>query len=467
MSDSDALGLLSEADAIRGDPLPKEPHSEYGYARRLIAVYGDRLRYVPEWNRWLVWDGRRWAQDTTGQAHRWQKVIARRITTDAMAVTDEAKRKAAVHLARRAEASAGVTGALRLASTEAGIAVSTDQLDADPYLLNTPGGVLDLRTHELRAHDPALLLTKMTNATYDPEATAGPVFAKFLERVQPDEEMRTFLARLLGHALEGRVSTHVLPILYGLGANGKSTLVGAVTHALGEYGDAADPDLLTARSFAAHPTGTADLFGLRLAVLHESDQGRRLAEGTVKRLTGGDRVKARRMREDFWSFTPSHTFVMLTNHKPLITGTDEAIWRRVRLVPFGVVVPVDERDERLGDRLVAEADSVLAWLVAGHRDWRTHGLSEPKAVLQATAEYRSESDSLGRFIGERCLDGPNHRVRSAELFGAWARWCDREGVEPGTNKAFTTALQNRGFDTEHTKVGAVWRGIALAAEGDG
>ena len=175
-----------------------------------------------------------------------------------------------------------------------------------------------------------------------------------------------------------------MPIFYGDGANGKSTLTDAVMNALGDYADAADPDLLRARTFDAHPTGVADLFGLRLALFHESDAGHRLAEGTVKRLTDGDRLKARRMREDFWSFDPSHTFVMLTNHKPIVGGADEGIWRRLRLVPFEVIIPGDERDENLGEKLAAEAGAILAWLVAGDLDWRRNGLAEPDKVTEAT-----------------------------------------------------------------------------------
>jgi len=193
----------------------------------------------------------------------------------------------------------------------------------------------------------------MTGAAYRSDAV-GPEFTKFLERVQPAQAMRDYLARLLGHGLEGRVVSRVLPIFHGAGANGKSTLTTASTSALGDYPAPADHELLTARTFDAHPTGTADLFGPRLALLHESDHGRRLAEGTVKRLTGGDRLKARRMREDFWWFDPSHTFLMLTNHKPIISGTDEAIWRRIKLVPWDVVIPEHERDEELGDRLALE-----------------------------------------------------------------------------------------------------------------
>lgn len=453
-----------EPDAGTVDPLPDEPWTEYGYARRLVYVYGDQLRYVPAWRRWLVWDGRRWAHDDTGQAARWMKAIARRMTAVALAIRKDDERRRMMNLARRGESAAGVAGALSLASTEAATAVTPDALDADPFLVNCHNGVLDLRTGRLDPHHPELLLTKLAGAGYHPDA-AGPEFSKFLERIQPDPSMRAFLARLLGHALEGRVTEHVLPILHGKGANGKGTLTTAVLGALGDYGDAADPELLTARTFDAHPTGVADLFGLRLAVLHESDHGRQLAEGTVKRLTGGDRIKARRMREDFWHFDPSHTFLMLTNHRPLVTGTDEGIWRRLKLVPFDVVIPPAERDEELGDRLALEYDHLLAWLVAGHRDWRENaGLADPERVSAATADYRAESDLLGRFLDERCLLNPHMHVRSSDLFAEWRSWCATEGAEAGTAKAFATALQNRGLDNRKDRTGRMrWHGIALTA----
>jgi putative DNA primase/helicase len=370
----------------------------------------------------------------------------------------------ALNLARRGESAAGVAGALTLASTEPTVVVTADDLDADPFLLNCPNGVLDLRTGQLGAHDPALLLTKMTAASYRPESQ-GPEFTRFLARVQPDPDMRAFLARLLGHALEGRVSSHILPVLHGEGGNGKGTLIGAVVAVLGDYADAADPTLLVARSFDAHPTSVADLCGLRLAVLHETDAGRRLAEGTVKRLTGGDRLKARRMREDFWSFDPSHTFVMLTNYKPIVTGQDEGIWRRLRLIPWDVIVPQDERDEQLPDRLALEHDAILAWLVGGYRAWREHGLAEPQRVLDATAAYRAESDALARFLADRCLHG-HGTVGSTELYKAWRAWCDDQGCDPGSQTAFTTALTDRhGYDTYKDGTGRMrFRGLGLAAE---
>jgi putative DNA primase/helicase len=444
------------------DPMTEEPKTELGYAKRLVKVYGDRLRFVPAWNRWLVWDGQRWAHDSTGQTQRWMKAIARRLTADAIAEPDEQKCKAAMSLARRAESAAGIRGALTLASTEKGVVVTPDDLDADPFLLNCTNGTLDLRTGELHDHNPADMLTKMTGAAYRPDAK-GPEWRKFLTRVQPDPGMRAYLGRLLGHGLEGRVVEHILQIHCGAGRNGKGTLIGAVDSALGDYADAADPDLLTARTFDAHPTSTADLCGLRLAILHETDKGRRLAEATVKRLTGGDRLKARRMREDFWSFAPSHTFAMLTNHKPVISGTDEAIWARLRVVPWDVVIPAEERDPGLADKLTLELDAVLAFLVRGYQDWHSNGLSDPAEVMAATEAYRAESDALGRFLDQRCMIG-HGSCGSTELFTAWSKWCSDEGEEAGNATSFATMLQNKGFDNYTSSGRRRWRNLGIQDE---
>ena len=400
----------------------------------------------------------------TGQSARWMKSIARRVTADALAIEDEKERKAALNLARRGESSAGVVWCAhpgghrgRHRRYRPTTWTPTRSCSTAPMGRSTCG------PGNCAAHDPADLLTKITGAAYDPVAK-GAAFGAFLGRVQPQPEMRDYLARLAGHSLEGRVVAHILPIFHGDGANGKGTFIGAVLAALGDYADAADPELLNARTFEAHPTGVADLFGLRLAVLHESDAGRRLAEGTVKRLTGGDRLKARRMREDFWHFEPSHTFTMLTNHKPVVTGQDEGIWRRLRLVPWDVVIPSEERDDRLGDRLRLESDHVLSWLVRGYQAWREHGFADPDQVTAATAAYRADSDALGRFLDQHCITGPNFHVRSSELFAVWAKWCATEGIESGSNKAFTESLQNRGFDTKRSRAGVTWTGLGLVGD---
>jgi len=393
------------------------------------------------------------------------KTIARTVTTSCLDIADENLRKQAVKEAKRGESNSAVNGALALASIDAAVVVDHEDLDADPWLLNCGNGTLDLRSGQLRPHDPTDLLTKLAGADYTPGAQ-GLVFGEFLGQIQPNPAMQEFLARLLGHALVGQLVEHVLPIFWGDGANGKSTLLDAVLAALGDYGGSAAPGLLTARNFDAHPTEIADLFGLRLARLDETDDGRRLAEGTVKRLTGDRRQKARRMRENFWEFNASHTFVMLTNHKPLVAGTDEGIWRRLRLIPFGVVIPEADRDEHLPERLGTELDAVLAWLIAGCTSWQHQGLDEPATVTEATAAYRAESDSIGRFLTERCHLSPPARVRSSALYSAWSNWCLGEGLDPGSPKVFTTSLQNRGYDATKSDGRMVWKGLGLATQSE-
>jgi putative DNA primase/helicase len=442
-----------------------EQGTDLGNARRLVKLYGPELRFVPAWRKWYLWDGRRWAVDNTGAAQRRAKATARWLQQAATIEPDEKRRARLLSWAQYASSVRGLRGMLEVAGTELGIALAPGQLDSHPELLNTHSGTLDLVTGELRPHDPSLHLTKITGAGYDPDASA-PEFAKFLERIQPDAEMREFLARLLGHTLTGRITEHILAIFYGTGANGKTTLTEVVRAALGDYAATTDPGLLIDRG-EVHPTGVADLFGLRLALTHETDAGRRLAEGTVKRLTGGDRIKARRMREDFWEFDPTHSIVMSTNHKPIITGDDEGIWRRLRLVPFGVVIPEDERDGKLPERLILEMDGVLAWLVAGHRSWRDRGLAEPEPVTTATKEFRYESDLLALFLEERCLLMAHCTVGSSELFAAWIDWCKQENVDAGTQKAFATSLAERGYDKYKDGRGRMaWRGIGLQAGGD-
>jgi putative DNA primase/helicase len=442
-----------------------ERYTDLGNARRLVAEHGHKLRHVPAWERWYTWDGKRWAVDDTGEAHRCAKTMAHNLVDEATAEPDEDKRKKLVSAARRAESWPGIRAMLALAATEPGIALAPSQLDAHPTLLNTRTGVLDLDTGQVREHDPTLHLTKITGAGYDAQA-AAPEFAKFLERVQPDPDMRAFLARLLGHTLTGRVTEHLMAILHGVGANGKSTLTELVRHALGDYAGTTDPGLLIDRG-DVHPTGIADLFGLRLAITHETDSGRRLAEGTIKRLTGGDRIKARRMRENFWEFDPTHSIIMVTNHQPIVNGDDEGIWRRLRMVPWPVVIPLAERDGKLPERLITEIDGVLSWLVTGYQEYRSRGLAEPGAVTTATAAYRAESDALGRFLEERCILAAGFRTRSAELFAAWSGWCAGEGVAAGTQKAFSTNLTNRGYDKSIGGGRVVWHGIGIVSDSDG
>ncbi|MFI7148415.1 phage/plasmid primase, P4 family [Nonomuraea sp. NPDC050022] len=450
---------------LEEDPAPSEPYTELGHARRLVAAYGDELRYIPVWKKWMVWDGARWELDTTGRTQRRAKAVARGALEWAQEVDEDDGGKAIVSAAKRLESSRGVAGILSLAGTEKLIALDPSALDADSYLLNCANGVLDLRTGELLPPDPMLHLTKVTKAAFRADAEA-PEFRKFLERILPDEPVRAFVQRLLGYSLLGLVQEHILAVFYGVGANGKGTLLGSVDYVLGDYAVTPDPELLAERSGNFHPTSSASLFGARLAVIQEFDEGRRLAEGTVKRLTGGDPIAARRMREDFWEFDPSHTFIMASNYRPVVRGADEGIWRRLRLVPFDVVIPAAERDGELPQRLRLEADGILTWLVEGYAFWQVNGLDEPDAVTKATKEYRDDSDALARFLASRCTTAGFVSVNATQLYTAWTRWCTSEGIESGSQTAFSNALVQRGFDKVKSHGSMTFKGIGLLVESE-
>lgn len=356
---------------------------------------------------------------------------------------------------RKVDTAAGINGVLEIASALEPFAYTVTDLDADPYLLNIANGTLDLHTMERRPFTPTDRMTKVCNGAYSPEA-AIPVWNAFLAKVLPDAEVRAFVQRLAGLALLGEVREHVLPIFTGKGRNGKSTLCEALLYTLGDYAATADPNLFMHRD-GAHPTGEMDLLGKRLIVVSENDEGRHLAEATMKRLTGGDRIKARHMRKDFVEFTPSHTPVMVTNHLPRVSGDDAAVWARILVVPFDVVIPEAERDTELGTKLRLEADGILTWAVHGLRDYLGGGLDAPQSVRVATDAYQARSDAVGRFITEACHTTPAVQSTTTQLYEGWQRWAAMEGVEAMSMPAFGNSLDAKGYPPGKPVNGKRWR----------
>jgi putative DNA primase/helicase len=358
-------------------------HGHLRIAERVAREHAQRLRFVHKIG-WHVWDGHRWAVDGDGAAKRCATETLKTALWQAVELPTY-ERDELIKDVRRCETAAGLNGVLDIAESLRPLAVAPDTLDRDPYLLNTKDGTYDLRTHQLRPADPADLITKVTGCGLDPQADAGP-WERFLAEVLPDEQVRVFVRRLAGYALLGVVREHVLPVFHGTGANGKDTLLGLLRRAFGDYAIEADPELLVdRRGFGAHPTGQADLRGVRLATTSETDEGRRLATATAKRLTGGNQITARRMAKDFFSFSPSHTLVLVTNHLPKVPGGDPALWRRLLLVPFDVVIPPERQDVSLPDRLGLSLPAVLRWSVAGYRDYCDRGgLVPPESVRLRT-----------------------------------------------------------------------------------
>ncbi len=476
-----------------------EQLTDTGNARRFARQHGHNLRYVATYGKWLVWDGQRWTLDETGQVMRWAKETAMSFYADAARFNElaaaalakaqaaaleddpaigetanaELKRlqKLAASHAKHAlicQGRARLEAMVKLAESEPPIPARAGDFDQAPWLLNCTNGTLDLRTFKLHAHRRGDMLTQLCPTPYEPGAQC-PTWLAHLERIfDGDAELTSYFHRYAGYCLTGDVSEQTLLIPHGSGANGKSVTVRAVLDVMGpDYAGQAAPDLLV-MSRDRHPTELADLRGKRLIASIEVDDGRRMAEGLVKQLTGGDFVKARRMREDFFQFEPTAKLFLVTNHKPEVRGTDHAIWRRIRLLPFEVTIPAKERDKKLQAKLQAEAAGILAWLVRGCLAWQREGLEPPQKVMAATQEYQAENDTIGAFLEECTAKHEGARVKANTLFQAYEAWCDQWGEKARLNgKRFGQAIAERGFVKERDMYGFHYVGLGLLqAEGE-
>jgi putative DNA primase/helicase len=443
-------------EAERNDPANAH-RGQARIARILARERADEMRHVHGIG-WHRWDGRRWAEDP-GAVHATRAVLDVILAAKHRALDEHDKDLGKD--AERCESAAGIDGVLRIASALEPFACTADQLDAQPNLLNCANGTLDLDTGTLRPHDPNDLITRCTKASYDPQASGGR-WEAFLAQVLPDDDVRAYLQRVAGVALSGAVLEHILPILTGQGRNGKGVWYTTVCAALGDYAISAEPELLMHRGDSAHPTGTMDLMGRRFAVCSENDRDRRLAEAQMKYLTGGDTIRARRMYRDFVEFKPSHTVFLVTNHLPKVSGDDPAIWARLRVIPFDVVIPEEDQDPHLPEKLRAELPAILAWAVRGWQDYQRRGLDAPKAVLAATAEYQHEADAVARFIDDECEIGPGRSSTTEPLYMRWQNWAIREQIPPLSKKLFGSALDRHGYTARKGTGGIRYRqGIQL------
>jgi len=439
--------------------------TDLGNALRLVRLHGKDLHYCHPWGKWLVWDGRRWAKDATAEVVRRAKDTIRRIYAEASSEPDEERRKALAKHALKSESEARIRAMLALAESEPGVPVLPEDLDRDPWLLNCQNGTLDLRTGELRPHRREDLITRIIPVPYDPDASC-PQWEAFLNRIMDgNQNLIRFIQRAVGYSLTGDVSEQVFFMCYGTGANGKTVFLRTLLALLGEYGKPVDPELLMAHTGEVHPTIRADLMGARLAVAIETEEGRRLNETIVKWLTGGDKLKARFMRQDFFEFEPTHKIWLATNHKPVIRGTDYAIWRRIRLIPFNVTIPVEEQDTRLPEKLREELAGILAWAVQGCLEWQRNGLGVPEEVKRATEGYRAEMDILAAFIADCCIIDKRAKVKASDLYKAYVEWCEENGERELSQRAFGMRLTERGFERQRSTRGThLWLGIGLVTE---
>ncbi len=432
--------------------------SDVGNAARLVRRYGEQIRYCHSIGMWLAWDSKRWLPDQRGRIVQLCKATALAIYDEAKAASGETQKQLSTW-ALASQRRERLTAMAALAQPE--VAVATEELDADPWAANCLSGTIDLRTGELRPHRKQDLITKLMPVEYDPKATC-PRFCRFLDEVfEGDAELIRHVQRWLGHCLTADISQQLLPIFIGEGNNGKNVLLDTVCAIMGDYAGEAPPDLLTIRKHPEHPTEIADLLGKRLVIASETERDAELRVQLVKRLTGNAKLKARRMRQDYFEFARTHKMILVTNNRPVIKEDTEAVWRRLRIVPFNVVIPPEQRDPNLLRKLESEHEGILAWLVRGCVDWQREGLTEPAAVSIATQDYRGRPNSLHAFLHECCTLADGLCTLTADLIEAHEGWCNENGMTPLRGKTFAAAMERTGCFRRKISGQRHWVGVGL------
>lgn len=449
----------------------QDPCNHLAQAQRLKREYGDRLLYVDGigWHTWAP----PWKFDPHGAAemvHALGNVVAAEAAAMAAWVAEaprgeRAQREAAMadrfKWARKCESDLNIQATLNVAKDL--MHADAAQLDADPDLLGCPDGVLDLRTLQFRGHTQTDLMTKVTGCN-PAQATDATAWQTFIGQIfDGDAELIDWVQRFCGYCLTGNRNEHLLPVFWGGGSNGKSTFVETLQAALGSYAASAAPDLLLLTNQNQDPA-IAQLQGQRFVVCAETGDGRRMDESRVKMLTGGDTISAKRLYHDRFTFKPTHQLVLMTNHKPVVSGTDYGLWRRLRLIPFTRKFEGADRDPDLPAKLRAEIGGILTWCVQGYAKYRQRGLGDaPAAVLEATKEYRTSSDTLAQFLADKCELDPQFSCKSSALYAAFKTWCEETGERRLSKVDFGRRMAEHGMQTTNCGFRG-WRGVRVRAE---
>lgn len=453
-----AVELVATSPRSLADPSGR-PLSDLGNAERLADEHGQDLRYVPGL-KWIQWDGARW-QPLGGDPIE----LAARSARALQRVGTETGQVALSKWGFASESASRLAATVKLAKDLSSLRGRAEDLDADPWVLCCPNGIVDLRTGALREHSRDDLITKLTGAAYHPHATA-PRFVSFLREIfENDDDLAAYVLRFLGYSLTGATSEQIFQVWHGHGSNGKSVLVDTIRHVLGDYAQILASDLLIERrqgrsSESASPD-VARLRGARFAAGVETKEGQRWNESLVKQLTGSDRVVARHLHSELIEFDPTWKIVLAVNHKPIVRGTDRGMWRRIHLVPFDATFDGPRADRTLPDTLRREADGILALLVRACLMWQKHGLAPPARVAAEVESYRAGQDVVGSFIDEVCVLGQAQRANKAKLYQAYRHWCSNAGEYTHGKHAFNNHMRERGFEDERISGTVHWVGIGI------
>jgi putative DNA primase/helicase len=434
-------------------------------AEKLVREHGSDIRYNAVWKKWLVWNGKYWETDEGDiKIHGLGLKTIRNIYDGVLLTSDYKERIEIEKFAMKSESMRNRKAMVEAASKITNINITNDELDRNQWLLNVRNGTVDVTTGDFKPHDRADFITKIANVDFDPDADC-PVWKKFVREIMNyNNELVMFLQTACGWGITANTGEQVMFILFGSGANGKSTFLNTIQTILGDYAAVTQTETFLKQNADKISNDIARLRGTRFVTAAETEQGKRLYEPVIKQITGNDKLTARFLFSEYFSFYPTFKIFMATNHKPNIKGTDYGIWRRIRLIPFTTTVSKEKQDIELESKLLGEAPGILNWLIEGAKRWKRERLVTPEIILKATDEYRGEMDVIGNFIKEVCVEYPASSVRVRELFKAYQEWCAENNEYANTERFFGMRLKEIGFKQTRTAEARYWSGITLKAK---
>ena len=446
------LAKLGGADDAAFDG--QELATDLGNARRLVRLHGEDIRYVHAWRSWLVWEDGRWQRDKDAAVERMAKATVEDMFNEASRINDETKRTELRKHALKCQAGWRLKAMVQLAQSEIEVVLAADKIDADPYILGVQNGVVDLRSGvcAFREATQEDYVIRRAGVAFE-EGADCPNWKELLNKIfpradgTPDEELIKYFQRAIGYVLTGLTGEEVLFIMWGSGANGKSTVRETLFDMMGDYAAVADANLLiTNNKHGGATPDVARLHGRRLITINETEQNDKLSESRMKFITGRDKITARNLFEDYFDFSPTHHTFLTTNHKPIVRSTDLGTWRRIHLLPFTFVIPEAERDDRYReDKLMPELSGILNWAIEGLKDYHAQGLKPPTSVVAATQEYRDDMDIIGRWIEERCKLSAESWTNRTQLYNDYEPWSKQEAGFAKSRVTFYRELADRGF----------------------
>ena len=451
---------------------PEEDQQDYkltdvGNAERFVYMFKDSVKYCAVYKKWFIWNGRFWEQDDTGKIITYAIECVRSIIHAADLLPEGDKRKAMIHHSLKSESSGKLRSLLEIASGMPDITIRSEELDANPWLINAQNGTINLKTGKLQEHRAADYITKMCRANYDPDC-AIPLWAELLQKITlGNNQLQRYIQKAFGYALTGDTSEQALFILYGTGSNGKSTLLNVFSELMATYSTSTPSDTFMQKKNDSVNNDIARLKGARFVAAIEMEEGKRMAESLIKSVTGGDKLVTRFLYGEFFEYVPQFKVFLAVNHKPNIRDTTNSIWRRIKLMPFEATFTEQERDKHFPAKIMAsELPGILAWAVQGCLLWQQEGLQMPDSVNTATRKYQEEMDSFSNFFRECCVEREGGRVSNKMLRAKYDEWCRENGEYALTQRPFSAKLIERGYEKKNSAGnGALeWYGFALRGE---